>query len=602
MSIYENNLKFFKENLPEIYNCLMIEKSIYDSNINVITDSINLCVENEGKKCFVNSTYDKERENNRMFSDIHKDVERLVIFGFGVGNCKDYICDNFMKIRNITIIEPDLNIFKIMLRYIDIVELMKKVGNITFIINKTKEESTDILWHCLRDTLTEKVELVYNMSYRSLYTEHFEFISKITTSNIKNYSINIATEDLFIFKWAENIIRNSKEDAYPVIKLLDKYNRIPIILVSAGPSLNNTIQYLKEVKDKAIILALGSAIKILDSNGIVPHFRLAFDGSEAERNIFRNIDTEACSLIFSDMLNHNIVSEYKGNKLRMVLDTDYISQYLQSKIYENNFIFESGFSVANVGLDVVIRLGFKKVIFIGQDLCYTEGNVHAKGTWREDQNEIDFNEDRYTKTTNVLGEIVYTDKSFLGMRDFLEQKIKINDEITYINATEKGLNIEGTINKTFTEVMEEDLTNEFNNDHILNEIFSEDNQDKNKGEKLENLKVILINELKDSIKINDYRFKKIKKLNKYYEKGLGINKLKLELKYINTIENELENIDFYKKAVKPMIFSKFKTIFMNYAYNGKDEKIILENNIKALIGQTMALKEYLSFILDLMEE
>lgn len=602
MNIYEKNLQFFKENLQVVYDCLMFENSRYDSNINIISDSLNLCVENEGKKCFVHSKYDTERENDRVFSGIDKNVEKLVVFGFGVGNCSNFICDNFKELRNITIIEPDLNIFKVMLNYVDVVELMKKIGNITFIVNKTKEESTEILWHCLKDTLTEKVELVYNISYRTLYDEYFEFISKIITNNIKNYSINIATEDLFIFKWAENIIKNSKERACQLTDLLGKFNEIPVILVSAGPSLNNTIQYLKQVKNKAIIIALGSAIKILDSNAIIPHFRLAFDGSEAERNIFRDIDTEASSLIFSDMLNYNVVSEYKGNKLRMVLDTDHISKYLQSKVYDNNYIFESGFSVANVALDVVLKLGFKKIIFIGQDLCYTEGNVHAKGTWRQEDNKVNFDESKYTKTINVLGEVVYTDKPFLGMRDFLEKKIKINNGITYINATEIGLNIEGTKNKIFTQVMKEDLTNEFNIDNILNELFSENNDDKDKSGELEVLNLTLINELKDSIKINDYRFKKIKKLNKYFEKGLGINKLQLELKYIRTIENELENIDFYKKAVKPMMFNKFKTIYMNYAYNGKDEKILLKKNIKALLGQIMALKEYLSFILNLMEE
>ncbi|AHF08655.1 motility associated factor glycosyltransferase family protein [Desulfitobacterium metallireducens] len=597
MNIYEKNLEFFRDNLEFVYNCLIFEQSRYNSKINVISDPLNLCVENEGKKCFIHSTYDINRENSRMFSSINEDVEKLVIFGFGVGKCIDYINNNYKNLRNITIIEPDLNIFKIMLNYVDMVKLMNKIGNITFIVNKSKEEATEILWDCLKDSLTEKVDLIYNIAYRSLYLDDYEYINKTIANNVKNYQINISTEDLFLFKWAENILNNNKQDAYLLSKLVGKFNNVPVVLVSAGPSLNYNMQYLEQVKDKAIIIALGSAIRILDHNGIIPHFRLAFDGSEAERNVFKNIDTEASALIFSDMLNYNIVNEYKGNKLRMVLDTDYISQYIQSEVYGNNYIFQSGFSVVNVALDVVLKLGFKKVIFMGQDLCYTEGNVHAKGTWRED-NEVNIDESKYSKTTNVRGETVYTDKPFLGMRDLLEQKIKMNSGNTYINATERGLYIEGTINKNFTEVIKEDLINDFDIELILNEVFSEDSKS-NHNEKIEALNTTLTNNLKDLIKINDDRLKRLKKLSRYYNKGLGISKLEMELNYIQTIENDLENIDFYRVAVKPMLFSKFKAIYMNYSYNGKDPKIIVEKNIKALLGQTVSLKEYLSFIYNL---
>lgn len=602
MNIYEKNLEFFRDNLQSIYDCLMFEKSKYSSNVSITNNPLNLIVENEEKRCFVHSTYDTERENTKMFSFADKNAEKLVIFGFGIGKAIDYIYKNFKNLRNITIIEPDLNVFKTMLSYIDIVELIRKVGNITFIINKTKEEACDILWDCIKDNLTEKVEFVYNISYRSLYLEYFEYINKKISSNIKNYMINIATEDLFIFQWTENAIKNFKEYAYTLTRLIGKFNEIPVILVSAGPSLNYTIQYLKEVKDKAIILALGSAIKILDSNNIIPHFRIAFDGSEAERNVFKGIDTEASALIFSDLLNYNILKDYKGKKIRMVLDTDYISQYFQSEIYNANYVFESGFSVVNVALDVVLKLGFKKIIFIGQDLCYTEGSVHAKGTWRKDDNEVKFDGSRFVNTTNVLGEKVYTDKPFLGMKDYLEQKIKLNNGITYINATERGLNIEGTINKTFLKVMEEDFNKQFDIENILNEVFNGEAENNTNINKLRNLSLSLIDELEELIKINDYRLKKLKKLNKYFERGLGITKLQTELKYIKSIDNELENNDYYKKSIKPTMFNKFKTIYMNYAYNGKEEKIIIEKNIKALLGVTVELKQYLDFLKDLLKQ
>lgn len=49
MSVYKKNLEFFKNNLESVYDCLMFEKSKYDSKINIIDDSLNLMVENDEK-------------------------------------------------------------------------------------------------------------------------------------------------------------------------------------------------------------------------------------------------------------------------------------------------------------------------------------------------------------------------------------------------------------------------------------------------------------------------------------------------------------------------------------------------------------------------
>ena len=87
MNLYEKNIEFFKENLQVIYNILTIEETRYNSKINVISNSSNLYVENEGRKCFIHSRYDTEREFFRMFSSIDKNAERLVIFGFSIGKC-----------------------------------------------------------------------------------------------------------------------------------------------------------------------------------------------------------------------------------------------------------------------------------------------------------------------------------------------------------------------------------------------------------------------------------------------------------------------------------------------------------------------------------
>ena len=446
-----------------------------------------------------------------------------------------------------------------------------------------------------------KTDFVYNVSYRSLYADYYEFINRQFADYARNFLINTVTYDSTLYQSAENSIKNFRLQATPLTQYRDKFEDIPCIIVSAGPSLNYTLPYLKEVKDKAVIIAVGTAIRILDSNGFVPHFRMAYDSGDEERNIFIGIDTQAAPLIFSDLLSPLILNDYKGGKVRMMLDISYISRYLSKDLYPDEMIFASGFSVANVALNVAINLGFKKVIFVGQDLCYTEGSLYAKGGWMELDSDFDFQNSGYIKTTNSLNEMVYTDKLFLGMKNLFEQTIMGNPGISYINATERGLDINGTQNKTFADVIKEDLTVNKDIESIINEVITQaDHSDRDPKKILGQLG--LAGQLKDLEEINERRLKNLKKLKKHYDGGLGVNRLQSDFDYIKSIDTELEDVDFYREGINPVISNKFNAIRMSYYYDGSDERLRIKSEIKASIGITVELKRYLEFLTGLLEE
>lgn len=595
MNLYEKNLKFFEEQSKAIYDTLTSsDESKYDSKVTAISP-LNLKVENAGKTCFIHSLYDKKRENKAMFPNISEDAERMVIFGMGTGNCINYICEKYKKIKNITIIEPDLNVFKEALNYLDIFDFVTKAENVTFIINLKKEETLDIIWKMFQKDVIAKFEWVYNISYRSLYADYYEYINLEIIKLISSHTVNLATNSKMLQNWIENAVKNSKKEAVMLSRFLGKLEGIPVIIVGAGPSLNYNMHYLKEVKDKAIIIAAGSAIKVLDSNGIVPHFRIAFDAGEGERNVFKNIDNKSCPLIFSDLLNYHIVEEYKGNKVRMTLDSDFFSRYIARKLYNDEFVYESGFSVTNVAMSVAIKLGLKKIIFMGQDLCYTEGSLYAKGSWMENDGNLNFLAKGFIKTTNVLGETVYSNKPFLAMRDLFERKIKLSPDVKFINATERGLNIAGASNKTFADVIAEDFEESRDIEGLISEIISQNHYDEvSRKEKI--MELDLVAKIEELDEQNDNVFKRLKKLKKYKENGLGINKLQSELNYIKGLLAELDENELCREVVRPTLQSNFSAISAKHQYNGTDETVLMEREIKALLLITAGMKNYLKYL------
>ncbi|AWI03678.1 motility associated factor glycosyltransferase family protein [Clostridium drakei] len=595
MNLYERNLRYLKYNNKLLYNSILKDESKYSSKVEVVEDKLNLLVENNGKKCFIHSLYDENREISEMFRNIESDVENLVLFGFGCGIGKEYIANNFKKLKTVIIIEPDLNLFKEELHYMDIEDLVGKLNIVTFVVNFREDQVINIIGKKVFENVYEKFNIVYNISYRTLYEGYYEKIYKGLNNFLKNVILNLGTNEHFLYDWTKNSINNRKMMALSFNSFCNKFSNIPAILVSAGASLDRNIEDLKLLKDKVIIAAAGSAIKILDSNGIIPHFRFAIDGTEEEKEIFQNINTEASPLFFSDRLYDGILPEYKGKKVRMILSTDTMSNYFQSRIESNFETIISAFSISNTALDALVKLGCRKIILLGQDFCYKDNQYYANGSWSKLNGMETVGVFHSNKTKNILGEDVYTTIPLLGFKNVMEEYIKECTDVSFINSS-SGLLIEGAKNKKFRDVIKEDLTNDFPIDNIINSIYEEFDEEKN----LQELIKLMLNaeeQVENLTQINEDRKKRLKKFHKYKEKKLGINRLINELEYIKSYENKLEEKSFYKEYIKSeLLKTKFSAIAIKYSYVGKDKvkKIDCEENI--LLGYTVELEKYLEFL------
>lgn len=600
MELYSKNLKFFEQYLRSIHEIITSETSIFPSKIEILGDENNVFVSNNNSKCYLHSVYNVDTEIDRMFSEIDKNSERIIIFGLGLGYGIDYIYNNFPKLKRIIIIEPDLNVFKETLNFVNMEEMLVKLKNVTLIINKSPEEAFNILWASLKERIMEKVELVYNISYRTLYEGYFEKISNYLKEYIQNTLIATATDDAFSKSWITNVFKNLKFNGIPIEIFFYRINRVPAIIVSAGPSLNQNIQYLKDIKDRALIIAVGSAIKILDTHGITPHFRFAFDGNLTEKKVFEEIDTEACPLIYGSELYNEILPEYKGQKIKFILDLDFISRYIHKELGEENHLIASGFSVANVALDAVIKMGFTKVIFMGQDLSYTNGQLYAKGSALGNK-DIDFKDEMYIRTNDMNGNEVYTTKQFMGMKNLFESIIEKSNNVEFINATAEGLHIKGTVDKRIEDVINEDLLNEFNLTKEIKSIADNFSNESN-GNKIKKILSTLLIEVNELIDNNNERLKKLKKINRYIEKDIKNEKVAMELEYINIFEEKLKESSFYLEVILPLLNTKFTSIAAVNYYDGQDKKEKILSTHKSILGKTVELRTYLNLIKQLVEE
>ncbi|WP_010237125.1 motility associated factor glycosyltransferase family protein [Clostridium arbusti] len=412
MSFYEENLKLFKDKIPMLYETVVNEKPIFNIGLESVNETFNYTIAKDDKKCFIHSVFDIAEEMKQMFRRVDKNANTLIIFGAGCGYALNYIKENFKSIKNILIIEPSLQIFQVLMKNVNIYNELEQYENVTFVVNKNENYVIELLFEYVKDKIAKSVNVVYNISYRTLFDRYYESINESIGDFINKTKINLVTNTYFQKQWTYNPIINMSNKSKVINDLFNEFKGKSAIIVSAGPSLNKNLHLLKYAEDKALIAAVGTASKILESNNIKPHFRFAMDSGETEKLIFNNLTKDDSILVYSDRVQYEVVPLFE-RRLKMILDTDNLTRYIYAKSNINFETISSGFSIANTALDVLIKLGMKNIIFLGQDLCYTKDKLYADGSWsKNDKINVNNKEYNYIKTKDIYGNDVYTLETF----------------------------------------------------------------------------------------------------------------------------------------------------------------------------------------------
>lgn len=572
MNIYEANLEIFKQTSNDFfYKVITEEQPIYDLNIDDTENKDNFIIEYDNKRCFMHSIYNIDREMQEMFKDSDSLSKTYIVFGVGHGHAFEYLKKFKNNIEHIIIVEPSLQVFDRFLHYNNIKKLANTYKKVDFIVNRSSTESANALSQFISNEINTNISIIFHYSYRTLFQKYISEMNNNLTKVLNIINSNTVIGNVNTYKKIVNTMSNFKYNNIKIRKLLEAMKGKPAILVSAGPSLDKNMHFLKNAKDKAFIIAAGSAIGILDSNGITPHLLAAFTPHENEINVFNKLTNVDIPLICTDYLYKEINPYYKGEKFRIVEDNNTVSRYIYEKANINHdYVFIES-TIANVVFEIISIAGCSELIFVGQDLAYTGKKYYGKGAWAD--MSIDGGESYLIKTTDIYGEDIFTVPSFVNIKEALELRMRMYayTGIKFYNATEGGLNLEGAENVK----LEDKLTSMEkigDMDEIINKIIIE-----NKGKDSEDVRKIanalkeMETELEEVFKINQERMQKVKKLIQYSRRVKDANKVLIKYNDINSYEDRLKAVPLYGNVLQHELSSNFNTYISAYKYIGQDQ-------------------------------
>ncbi|MBL8761681.1 MAG: DUF115 domain-containing protein [Phycisphaerae bacterium] len=242
----------------------------------------------------------------------------------------------------------------------------------------------------------------------------------------------------------------------------------PAIVVAAGPSLHRNIHLLSGpgVREKFVIIAVQTVLKTLLERGIRPHFVTALDHADLSTRFYEGLtarDVEGVALVVEPKANAAILDAYPG-EVRCARDP-LLDTLLGPALARERGQIKAGATVAHMAYYLARHLGCDPVIFVGQDLGFTDGQYyHAHAAihqvWSGELNDFNTLEmlewqrivrarAMLHRATDVLGRPIYTDEQ---MTTYLAQF-----ERDFLHDAQQGLSIvdatEGGVRKRHTGVM-----------------------------------------------------------------------------------------------------------------------------------------------------
>jgi len=331
------------------------------------------------KNTMLHSAIDPVREAKAVWNrtitrePVKNDI--MVVFGLGMGYLfkRSFINSN----SKVFLFEPFLDVLRFILEYVDLsAELSQDrvyvTDNIQDIISKIESVYLS----------GDRVEFLFLNSYAALAKD---VLSELVEKTLNVCSSKISDQNTILNLcgfWTKNSILNMSncKEARPAGFYENSFSKKPCLLISAGPSLKDNLEMIREFKDKFITIAVAPAYKVLVGAGIVPDF-LAYAEPVNFSNYVEGTEKtlENVNIVMGSRADNNIFSYKTASKVLYFTNIDPFARQFQSCISDNVGLYKSGGTVSILSYYFAKALGCDPIICAGLDLAFIDNKTYADG-------------------------------------------------------------------------------------------------------------------------------------------------------------------------------------------------------------------------------
>lgn len=175
----------------------------------------------------------------------------------------------------------------------------------------------------------------------------------------------------------EQVLRNVAENDLPVAQLRGRFQGRTAIILGAGPSLREHLDWIKQHRSQLVVIAAARLSKLLLAEDLIPDMVVSIDHQPLNFELSRDVLRlpPQVVLLNASSVSPALLAQWRGARL-------YTGERLpwHSDLNSDNLQDQCGPTVANNALVVAGALGFSRILLSGVDLCSPrDGQTHVVG-------------------------------------------------------------------------------------------------------------------------------------------------------------------------------------------------------------------------------
>ena len=392
----------------------------------------------------------------RWYENLNLEGESLyAITGFGDGSHLRHFIQESSSGVNVLAAEKDPALVRETLARFDLSDLL---GHQRFILGVG--DLDDGYFAAIQGAALTGVNDVNSLIFSPLYSIDESYYQKMRNELVRQYlvirplmEVNVRTAT----NLQENTFRNLPHmaQAPDVGEIEGEFPDIPFVLVGAGPSLDESIEFLKSVQDKAIIITSNSPFRKLINSGIRPHMVVTADPMSPTLAGFENVNLQDVPLACPFSSYHGIVRQFSGRIFSWCTYNpivDLVKAHMKQR--PGTVIMEQG-TVSGCVLDLSRLFGCRKVLFVGQDM-----SVRDDGRYYTDDSSYADSGSHYSPSTkgqrlpgNTQDKVLVEQRLFVYLKTFEQFIAKKDQSVEYRNLARTGVKIEGVPYSTYEDAL-----------------------------------------------------------------------------------------------------------------------------------------------------